>query len=272
LRRSRRLLCTSLAAAIAAATPRPSAHAEDDRVASYRAAVVRGQQQFAAGNYATARAEFRAAYDIHPEPVLLFNIASTYRREGERERALEQYREFVRVAPAEHPRRALAEATIGELEEELAQAAASAPAPELVPEQEAPEPPGLPEVVLELEEEIEAPARPRNRLLWPSLALGGGGAIAAGLAVYSARSASGAEARLEALGSGDEWGHEQQGLYEDGVAARRRVLLFSGAAAALVTTGVVLYVVGERRKGRETATLTVAPEGDGGVVTLGRRW
>lgn len=265
--RSRRLLCTSAAAAaFVFAAPSARAGSADERVDTYRAAVARGQEAFDEGRFAIARAEFRSAYDIHDEPVLLFNIASTYRREGELERALELYREFLSRAPG-HARAELARQTIAELEDELALRAV-APAPELVPETAAPEPPGLAPALFAEDLDDAQPRRPKNRLFWLGLTAGTGGAVAAGLAVYSARDASRAETALERLGSGDEWGLEQQALYDDGVAARRKVILFSAASAALVTTGVVLYVVGERRRAREATTFTVAPSDDGAVVSL----
>jgi hypothetical protein len=268
LSRSRLLLCTSAAAAaLALGTPARA----DDRVDTYRAAVARGQAAFDDGRFAIARAEFRAAYEIHAEPVLLFNIASTYRREGELERALELYREFLSRAP-NHARADLARQTLRELEDEIA-LRESAPAPELVPETEAPEPPGLAPAFLAGDHgDDDRPRRASNPLRWASLALGAGGAIAGGLAVYAARDARRAESALEALGEGDEWGNEQQALYDDGVEARRNVLLFSAASAALVTTGVVLYVVGERRRDRETTTVTVVPEDGGAVVGLSGRF
>jgi hypothetical protein len=271
LSRSRRLLCTSAAAA-ALVLAAPAARAGgDERVDTYRAAVARGQDAFDEGRYAIARAEFRAAYEIHAEPVLLFNIASTYRREGELERALELYREFLSRAP-NHARADLARQTIRELEDEIALREA-APAPELVPETEAPEPPGLAPAFLDDDDDGAEPRRPTNKLRWVGLAAGAGGVIAGGLAVYAARDARRAEAALEALGEGDDWGNEQQALYDDGVEARRNVLIFSAASAALVTTGVVLYVVGERRRARETSTtVTVVPEDGGAVVGLSRRW
>jgi tetratricopeptide (TPR) repeat protein len=265
LSRSRRLLCTSVAAALALAAPRARAGGADERVDTYRAAVARGQAAFDDGRYAIARAEFRAAFDIHAEPVLLFNIASTYRREGELERAIEHYREFLDLAPS-HPRAHLAAQTIRELEEEIA-AREAAPAPELVPDAEAPEPPGLAPALVD-DDGDDGPGRPGNRYRWISLTAGAGAAVTAGLAVYAARDAARAERALEALGDGDEWGLEQQALYDEGVASRRKVLLFSAASAALVTTGVVLYVVGERRRAREATTLTVAPTQGGGVVGL----
>ena len=263
--RSRRLLSTSLAALVLAAAA-PAARAEDasDRVATYQAAVTRGQAAFDEQRYAIARAEFRAAYEIHPEPVLLFNIASTYRREGELERALELYREFVAKAPKD-PRAELAGQTIRELEDELAMREA-APPPELVPEADAPEPPGLAPVLID--EEPAAPSPPANRMRWPSLVAGAGGVIAASLAVKSARDAVRAERALEALGEGDDWGLEQQALYDDGVASRRNVILYSAASAALVTTGVVLSVLGARRREREATTFSVAPSKGGAVVGL----
>ena len=41
----------------------------------------RGLAAFKAKNYADARAEFLRAYDLRSEPVILFNVAQTYRLE-----------------------------------------------------------------------------------------------------------------------------------------------------------------------------------------------
>lgn len=279
--RSLHLPCISALVILAALS---TAHADD--VTAYRDAVERGRALFAEGDYTAARASFRAAYEIHAEPVLLFNIASTYRREGDRTQAIELYRKFVTAAP-DHARRDLALETIRDLEAELA-AEADAVARERA-EAEA-------EAEADAEAEAKARARAKDsaedtkmtaRLALPhrddpptatrgsrngAVLRGVGVGVAAlaivptGAALLAFRDARRAEDDVEA---GLPWNTEQDAAYQRGEAANRRVLLWSATAGALVTTGIVLYIVGDRRRDRGATSVVVAPS-MGGVVASGR--
>lgn len=55
----------------------------------------RGLAAFKAKNYADARAEFLRAYDLRSEPVILFNVAQTYRLEQRPDQALIYYKRFL---------------------------------------------------------------------------------------------------------------------------------------------------------------------------------
>ncbi len=48
-----------------------------------------GELAFKNKDYPKARAEFQKAYDIRPEPLPIYNIAQTYRFEGNAKRAIE---------------------------------------------------------------------------------------------------------------------------------------------------------------------------------------
>jgi len=54
----------------------------------YRVAVAEGTDAFRAGRYQDARAAFQRAYEIHADHVLLFNIASCWRRTGDTDAAI----------------------------------------------------------------------------------------------------------------------------------------------------------------------------------------
>lgn len=288
-----------------ALAPARIARADADRVDAYRDAVARGSARFDDGDYAGARAEFQAAFAIHPDPVLIFNIASTYRREGDRPRAIELYRAFLDRADADDPRRDLARHTIAELQEEiederraqreareaeaLAAARAQAEAQEAAKERTrrhgtgggagegggdgdgdgggVASDPGV----------TDAPGAvaPDRAVTW--LRWGGGGlvvlgVVASGLAVSAAGDVGDAERDLEALGAGASWGVAQQAAYDRGVAAERRAWLLAGAGVAALATGVALYVVGERRAERATPTVAILPGGDGAAVGWSGRW
>jgi tetratricopeptide (TPR) repeat protein len=49
--------------------------------------------------YATAVAEFEAAYAIDSQPLLIFNIAQSYRRAGQLPEALREYRRYLGLDP-----------------------------------------------------------------------------------------------------------------------------------------------------------------------------
>jgi hypothetical protein len=258
LRRCRRLLSSSLAAlTLVAAVPHARADGEKEDVAAYREALDAAQSAFADGDYADARAFFEEAYSIHPEPVLRFNIASTYRREDDLESALAEYRAFLDDAPANDPNRARAEATVAELEAKIAEENAPPPLP----------PP--PEIEIEPEAR-EAPRASSNSLpradelmRWGGLAAGAASVVTLGVALLAVRDAGAAERELEALPSGQPWGYEEQALYDLGRSARTRAIVWSVATAALAGGGLALYLYGDRK----SHELTVAPTSDGGVVS-----
>jgi len=270
--RSRHPLCTSVAALTLVAglwlAPPAYAGGSAEPVVAYREAVARGSKLFDARDWAAARASFEAAYAIHGEPVLLFNIASCYRREGELERAIEKYRAFLAAAADDDPRRALAARTIGDLEETIEMRTSPPPEPAAPPEPPAPAPPTA-------LEPVAPPALEPHRgggggvLRWSGVACGVAGLVTAGLALSSSADAADAELRLESLERGAPWNLDQQDLYDEGKAAQRSAIIYSIASAALVTTGVVLYVTGERRRHRAT-TMSIAPTGDGGMMSLSR--
>jgi tetratricopeptide (TPR) repeat protein len=69
----------------------------DEREA--HAAYLRGLEHYNAGRYAAALAEFEAGYRRRPIPLFLFNAAQAARRGGQREKAIELYRQFLALAP-----------------------------------------------------------------------------------------------------------------------------------------------------------------------------
>lgn len=58
-----------------------------------------GQQAFTAGRYEEAIREFRAAYEMVPEPMLSYNMAVSFERLGQRRDAIEHYQRYLREEP-----------------------------------------------------------------------------------------------------------------------------------------------------------------------------
>jgi hypothetical protein len=102
-------------------SPRLGYAAEQSPIATpeVRALVKQSSEQFAAGQYQDALRSLLAAYEMQPLPLLLFNIAQTQRKLGDRASALDSYQRFARAAPAS-PLLSEAEAHAAALRAELA--------------------------------------------------------------------------------------------------------------------------------------------------------
>jgi tetratricopeptide (TPR) repeat protein len=157
----------------------------------------RGDEQFRAGRFDEAYAEWEAGYALSGRPLFLVNMAHAQRRRGDLGRARELYQQYLRVEPGSKVR-ADVEAVLREIDQALAsreEAAppAASPAPEVVPPPGAagaPPPvagtsPGLPASGAGLSAALmprpspsEASPGPRRRWwLWA----GAGGALALGV-------------------------------------------------------------------------------------------
>jgi tetratricopeptide (TPR) repeat protein len=91
---------------------------------------------FGLGRYADAAAEYEAAFRLRPDPALLYNCAQSYRLAGNNARALELYRNYVRLY-GDAPNAGDARKHVNDLESQIASdkaaAANDAPAPALAP-------------------------------------------------------------------------------------------------------------------------------------------
>jgi hypothetical protein len=95
----------------APATPAEVGHAHFDQ----------GVQEYNLGHFTEAIAEFEKAYRADPTPIMLFNIAQSYRQLGNRERALFFYRRYLEQAPPDAPNRSEVEQRTKELAQSLEQ-------------------------------------------------------------------------------------------------------------------------------------------------------
>ena len=253
----------------------------DDEVATYRAAVADGERRFHAEDFAGARAAFERAYAIHPEPLLLFNIASTFRREGEDALAMQHYQRFLEEASAGDPRRGLALRTVAELEARIAAREAEAepePAPDPAPDP-APASGPEPEPAHEPDHDHHHEGRSSGAVLrWTGVAAGAGALGAFALSYLAARDARQAEDDLERLAPAEGWDRAQSDLYARGEASSRRALLWGVAGGALAATGIVLFAVGLHQgadvasAGDGGASLALTPTPGGASLTLTARY
>jgi tetratricopeptide (TPR) repeat protein len=190
--------------------------------------VADGGAKFEAKRYAAARAAWKRAYRLEPDPRLLFNIASTYRREGDRERALEHYRKYLAAAAEDAEYRSLAEEAILNIEQALdaeraARVTAVAPPPESPP----------------------ASSNRRARILrYSGIGVAVGGAALLGVGVFRGLDARELDERLATLPDGTEWTPELQSDYERGQSLERQAIIFSVAGGSAIAIGAALYVAG----------------------------
>lgn len=246
MRRSEFLRCISLAVVLAVHHV-PSAHADgsEDRVDSYRDAVRRGAELFRSADYDEAREHFQRAYRLHPAPILLFNIASTYRRQRRHNDALRFYRRFVSAADTAEPRRRLALETIAHLEQLVREQRALAERDTREHERIDPLPVAAPSSPpLALSRRLRT--RPRS---WTLTLAGVGVSVAGAAGLAMAWRESREVVRIErelsaAAAAGQPWDAAQQQAYDRGQQGQTRALAWAIAGGVAVIGGTVLFVMG----------------------------
>jgi hypothetical protein len=275
-RRSSTELSRHAAAALAAVVTLIAASPlrADDDVAAYRAAVTAGNQRFHDADYAGARAAFEQAYALHPQPLLLFDIASSFRREGEDALALQHYQRFLEEAVPDDPRRELARRTIDQLEDRIAARDAAARRADRAGRaaRRARQHRAAPPAAVAKLPSAPPPSSSGAALRWSGAAAGAASLGAFTMAVLAARAARAAEHDLENLAPTQAWDQAQVDLYARGEASTRRAWLWGAAGAALATTGIVLFAVGAHTGGERDTTLSVVPSGRGATLGVASRF
>lgn len=271
---SRHLRFTSVTFAwmVAAQSPSSASPVLDDverkssRAASYRETVDRGTAAFVDRRFADAREAFEAAFALHPDPVLVFNIASCWRRDGEIENALAEYRRFLTLAPDDDARRMLAEETIAALEAE---------------------PPPTPAPSVELAD----PPRP-TRSIWRPIGLGTIGIGAVGVIVGAvelvrahsfAAEPSITQADTDGGRNGSRDGRDgrwdrdndasrdsQDDNSDASAGTKRRAILVGASGAVVMIAGVTMYFIGRHRE--RGLHITASASSSGGQLGLGGRF
>jgi tetratricopeptide (TPR) repeat protein len=228
---SRYLLIVALSIAAGAADTAGTARADVPKVSpEAEQHLESGKAAYAAADYATASREFEAAYEIDPNPSLLYAWAQALRLNGRCADAVPIYRRYLETGPTDQVRIEVDKLI------RLCEPVKPVPEPKLDPPLDLP---------LDPRPDRRPPAEPAHRperrrwyrdVLGGTLTIGGVAVAGAGVAflVASKRSedaANRAELRSDFLELLDE------------ATVRRRVgLVGLGLGAALVTGGIVRYV------------------------------
>jgi tetratricopeptide (TPR) repeat protein len=192
-----------------------------------------GLRHFEAREWSQARASFRRAYAHRAAPRLLFNIGSTYRRQGDRVRATRFYERFVAQAPADDPQRAFAMEILSSIEARSV--------------------------------EREQTGIGTTRIIGLTLTVAGlGGLGYAGYQGYLARSSS--SQLMDNVGR--PWTRQDQLTLERGERAARVARWAAVGGGATLATGLVLFWIG----GTGDRGIVIAPRSGGGAVSVQGRF
>jgi len=247
------------------------AAAENDNesaVEKYEAAIQAADAAWDAGDFEVARSAFLRAYAIHPEPVLQFNVASTYRREGNLVAAKAHYEVYLKEASKDDPRRRLAEETLSNIRKEIAlrekerELALRAQAPPIPAPAETEVPPETAVVAPPVDFSAGGPSDSApffNGKQWIGMGVGTLGLVSLSYGILQGSRAVKRSNELEALAPGDAWTPEQQARFNEGESFEKRAIVFSLVGAAAVATGATLFYFGYRQKRDERRTLVVLP-------------
>ncbi|MBX3184165.1 MAG: PEGA domain-containing protein [Polyangiaceae bacterium] len=82
------------------ASAQGSVDATGQKLDSIRRYMEKGQGLYVAGDYTAAAAQFEAGYAQHPYSAFLFNAGVCYQKQGDNSKALERFREYLRVDPS----------------------------------------------------------------------------------------------------------------------------------------------------------------------------
>src|SRR3954467_12799476 len=88
-----------LACGTAMAAPPAAPEQDDEKTAAAKRFYETGTLLYDRGEFLDAAKEFERAYREQPKPALLYNIASSYDKGGDRAHAVENYRKYVATMP-----------------------------------------------------------------------------------------------------------------------------------------------------------------------------
>jgi len=134
-----RLVAVGALATLLAASPLARASTEDEA----RVYLDKATAAYALNKYAVAAENFEKAFELKPDPALLYNAAQAYRLAGNKERALELYESYLRVYGRKASGRDQIENRIRELKQAIEhdKAVATSPPVTTLPVGKATEPP-----------------------------------------------------------------------------------------------------------------------------------
>jgi tetratricopeptide (TPR) repeat protein len=240
------LIAIALSAGIHTATAQPDPPEKTRALELF----AESDQHYKAGEFEQAADLLRQAYDLYPEPLLLYNLARALEGLGDTEGAITQYERYLATATAIDDRGAI-ERRVATLKAQLEAAK---------PSDTAVAPPTSPPIVVS-----ESPSRPPRRLPWV-LAAGGLGVVGGGVVF-------GLVANNKHQAAIDEPVQAEAAKLQSTAkryATVSNVMLIGGGA--LLVGGVVWAVLDMRRAHHEQTTTALHPRVEISPTYLGLAW
>jgi tetratricopeptide (TPR) repeat protein len=269
---ARLALAVLLAGGVAHAQPAetPPAEPASPALVEARRLFIEGNEHYSAGRYALAAERFIKAYELSGKPALLFNLANTYERVGNYEKAAHYLRMYLNGGDVHDP--AAVKARLQRLEITIIENKKNAETAGT------PTPPPAPATSVTPVEPVAAvhehrPSRVPYYVAGGAFVAGATTAVVFGLLARSERS------EIDGLCSEQSGGVICPPSAEPHLTSERRDALFSdlglGVAAASVATGLVYYLVtrdsAATEPSRQALSIVPSASGDGvGVLATGR--
>ena len=222
-----------------------------------------GQEMHKRGEYDRAITAFKEAYVIAPSPGLLFNLAQSYRLQGNCEDAALMYRRYLATAPSAAAQ-AVAEQHLATVERCVQKRALNIPLDESMAYLKVPPPPGPEKVIAKDTRDIERPAELKKDI-GIGLTIGGGVALVTA-AYFGLRSYQASQDVEDAYARGAKW-PEIKSIHERGQNAERAAKIFGIGGGLAVAGGVTLWVLGRRDERANQLAVTPTNKGSGAQVT-----
>jgi tetratricopeptide (TPR) repeat protein len=251
----------SRAIAVAFALVATVAHADPDGAAVDRAKVhfKQGRALQAAGDFARAADEYKAAYELDPRPEMLFNIGQAFRLAGAKREALDYFKRYLDQQPdgsGAAEARQHVQALTKETEETVVVIRPSV------------DPCGIPDCLVPnvTGVTLDPSAAETPTVAWPPLRIAGVVGAGAGIVAVGIGVKLGFDARADADAITHHvgpWTEADRATYDAGQTANRNMAIAYCVGAALVATGGVLYYLGVRRA---RVVAIVAPGGASAAI------
>lgn len=263
----------SLALALGLAAPGARAQPKDkDAAAAAEAHFKKGRAAHEAGDLEVAATEYAAAYDLYPDPELLYNLGQVNRLMGKSATAIDYYERYIAADPdgravdRAHRYIAILEK---KLEEEKGDAGEHGSESSPPPRDETP-----PHRVV-----ASSPSPPQRdeggglgTRRWAAVGLAVAGVAGLGVGVaygVKARRLSNEVSDGDAIGAG--WDQSELDKFDQGQSAERRQIVATVAGGALLAAGAVLWFVGsthgDSEKPRTAAVPALGPDNVGLAIS-----
>lgn len=242
---------------------------ESAALAEARKLYLEGDEHYRAGRYALAAERFIKAFELSGKPALLFNLANTYERAGDYEKAAHYLRMYLEGGEVHDP--SAVKARLQRLELTVIEARKK--------ENEAKDAGSSTPPARDTASTPNAPITTRQPSRVPYYVAGGGVAVGATAAIVFGLRARSERAEIDALCVDQGGGVICPPQADTHLSNERRYALFSdigiGVAAASVATGLIYYFVtrdsGASREPDRQLSIIPSASGDGvGVVAVGR--